>query len=72
MGWVYGFSFRFPFEGTTCIAVRSLPFAMGQSGPLHSLPGGWRFRLFEPETMRAGTATMPGALDTSVAGGGPS
>eukprot|EP00434_Breviolum_minutum_P010930 symbB.v1.2.009636.t1/scaffold617.1/size180324/2 len=40
-------SAAFPFEGTTCIAVRSLPFAIGQ------------FRLFDPHTMRAGPATAP-------------
>ncbi|CAJ1458142.1 unnamed protein product [Effrenium voratum] len=40
-------SAAFPFEGTTCVAVRSLPFAIGQ------------FRLFDPQTMRAGPATAP-------------
>lgn len=40
-------SAAFPFEGSTCIAVRSLPFAIGQ------------FRLFDPHTMRAGPATAP-------------
>eukprot|EP00434_Breviolum_minutum_P038398 symbB.v1.2.034060.t1/scaffold4330.1/size48751/2 len=40
-------SAAFPFEGTTCIAVRSLPFAIGQ------------FRLFDPHEMRAGPATAP-------------
>lgn len=40
-------SAAFPFDDTTCIAVRSLPFAIG------------RFRLFDPQTMRAGPATPP-------------
>ncbi|CAK9030474.1 Copia protein [Durusdinium trenchii] len=37
----------FLFEGSTCIAVRSLPFAIG------------KFRLFDPQMMRTGTATPP-------------
>eukprot|EP00435_Cladocopium_sp_Y103_P068507 s217_g31.t1 len=40
-------SAAFPFDDTTCIAVRSLPFAIG------------RFRLFDPQTMRAGPNTPP-------------